>query len=90
MLFFLYFLTLTFNSFNKDNQYGLPKITKDGVTVAKSVELKDRFENLGARIVQDVAIKTNDYAGDGTTTATGNVSDELISNYIILYLYYRN
>jgi len=53
-----------------DNQYGLPKITKDGVTVAKSVALKDRFENLGARIVQDVAIKTNDYAGDGTTTAT--------------------
>jgi chaperonin GroEL len=53
-----------------DNQYGLPKITKDGVTVAKSVVLKDKFENLGARIVQDVAIKTNDYAGDGTTTAT--------------------
>ncbi|ORX52965.1 heat shock protein 60 [Piromyces finnis] len=53
-----------------DNQYGLPKITKDGVTVAKSIVLKDKFENLGARIVQDVAIKTNDYAGDGTTTST--------------------
>jgi chaperonin GroEL len=50
--------------------YGPPKITKDGVTVAKSVTLEDPFENLGARLVQDVASKTNETAGDGTTTAT--------------------
>jgi len=54
-----------------EQEFDPPKITKDGVTVAKSVELEDKFENLGARIVQDVAIRTNDEAGDGTTTATG-------------------
>ncbi|KAF2142766.1 uncharacterized protein K452DRAFT_350525 [Aplosporella prunicola CBS 121167] len=53
-----------------DQSYGSPKITKDGVTVAKSIALKDRFENLGARLIQDVASKTNEVAGDGTTTAT--------------------
>jgi len=53
-----------------EQEFDPPKITKDGVTVAKSVELEDKFENLGARIVQDVANKTNDEAGDGTTTAT--------------------
>ncbi|CAG8563394.1 1478_t:CDS:2 [Cetraspora pellucida] len=53
-----------------EQPYGSPKITKDGVTVAKSITLKDKFENLGARLVQDVANKTNEVAGDGTTTAT--------------------
>lgn len=50
--------------------FGSPKITKDGVTVAKSIELADRFENIGASLVKQVASKTNDEAGDGTTTAT--------------------
>ncbi|CAH1767839.1 3846_t:CDS:2, partial [Entrophospora sp. SA101] len=53
-----------------EQPFGSPKITKDGVTVAKSITLKDKFENLGARLVQDVANKTNEIAGDGTTTAT--------------------
>lgn len=53
-----------------EQPYGAPKITKDGVTVAKAIQLKDKLENLGARLVQDVASKTNDVAGDGTTTAT--------------------
>ncbi|KAF8544545.1 putative heat shock protein 60 [Trichophaea hybrida] len=53
-----------------ESPYGSPKITKDGVTVAKAITLKDKFENLGARLLQDVASKTNDVAGDGTTTAT--------------------
>ncbi|KAI7861188.1 hsp60-like protein [Circinella umbellata] len=53
-----------------EQPYGSPKITKDGVTVAKSITLEDKFENLGARLVQDVASKTNEVAGDGTTTAT--------------------
>ncbi|QSL66058.1 hypothetical protein MERGE_003195 [Pneumocystis wakefieldiae] len=53
-----------------EQSFGSPKITKDGVTVAKSIVLKDKFENLGARLVQDVANKTNETAGDGTTTAT--------------------
>ena len=50
--------------------YGKPTITNDGVTIAKQVQLQDQFENLGARICQQVAEKTNDQAGDGTTTAT--------------------
>ncbi|KAI9725851.1 MAG: chaperonin [Chrysothrix sp. TS-e1954] len=53
-----------------ESSYGSPKITKDGVTVAKAVQLQDKFENLGARLLQDVASKTNEVAGDGTTTAT--------------------
>eukprot|EP00128_Syssomonas_multiformis_P010632 Colp12_sorted_trinity150504_noHs@26169 len=53
-----------------EQSYGGPKITKDGVTVAKAIELKNKYENIGARLVQDVASKTNDVAGDGTTTAT--------------------
>ena len=53
-----------------EQPYGGPKVTKDGVTVAKAVELEDHFENLGARLVQDVASNTNDNAGDGTTAAT--------------------
>lgn len=53
-----------------EQSYGPPKITKDGVTVAKSITLADRFENLGAKLVQEVANKTNEVAGDGTTTAT--------------------
>lgn len=53
-----------------EQSFGSPKITKDGVTVAKSITLEDKFENLGARLLQDVASKTNESAGDGTTTAT--------------------
>src|SRR5471030_38213 len=53
-----------------DKSYGAPRITKDGVTVAKEIELKDKFENMGAQMVRAVASKTNDIAGDGTTTAT--------------------
>lgn len=53
-----------------DSPYGAPKITKDGVTVAKAVELADRRHNLGAALVRQVASKANDEAGDGTTTAT--------------------
>ncbi|MBQ0078240.1 MAG: chaperonin GroEL [Bacteroidales bacterium] len=53
-----------------DKSYGAPQVTKDGVTVAKAVELKDKFENMGAQMVKEVAAKTNDQAGDGTTTAT--------------------
>ena len=53
-----------------DKSFGAPRITKDGVTVAKEVEFKEKFENMGAQLVRDVASKTNDSAGDGTTTAT--------------------
>ena len=53
-----------------DKSYGAPRITKDGVTVAKEIELSDAFENMGAQLVKDVASRTNDEAGDGTTTAT--------------------
>jgi chaperonin GroEL len=53
-----------------DKAYGAPRITKDGVTVAKEIELEDKFENMGAQMVREVASKTNDTAGDGTTTAT--------------------
>ena len=53
-----------------DRKYGAPLITNDGVTIAKEVELEDAFENMGAQLVKEVATKTNDIAGDGTTTAT--------------------
>ena len=53
-----------------DKAFGAPRITKDGVTVAKEIELSDKFENMGAQMVREVASKTNDVAGDGTTTAT--------------------
>src|SRR5438876_10797885 len=53
-----------------DKSYGGPSVTKDGVTVAKEIELSDPFENMGAKLVSAVASKTNDVAGDGTTTAT--------------------
>jgi chaperonin GroEL len=53
-----------------DKSFGAPRITKDGVTVAKEIELDDKFENMGAQMVREVASKTNDIAGDGTTTAT--------------------
>src|SRR5579863_535375 len=52
-----------------DKSFGAPRITKDGVTVAKEIELSDKFENMGAQMVREVATKTNDLAGDGTTTA---------------------
>ena len=51
-------------------KFGSPVITKDGVTVAKEIELKNKYENMGAQMVREVAVKTNDKAGDGTTTAT--------------------
>src|SRR5438132_1567336 len=53
-----------------DKSFGAPRTTKDGVTVAKEIELADKFENMGAQMVREVASKTNDIAGDGTTTAT--------------------
>src|SRR3954464_15333208 len=53
-----------------EKSFGAPRITKDGVTVAKEIELADKFENMGAQMVREVASKTNDIAGDGTTTAT--------------------
>jgi len=53
-----------------DKSFGAPRITKDGVTVAKEIELENKFENMGAQMVREVASKTSDQAGDGTTTAT--------------------
>src|ERR671933_2859211 len=53
-----------------DKSFGAPRITKDGVTVAKEIELSDKFENMGAQMVREVASKSSDLAGDGTTTAT--------------------
>jgi chaperonin GroEL len=53
-----------------EKSFGAPRTTKDGVTVAKEIELEDKFENMGAQMVREVAQKTNDLAGDGTTTAT--------------------
>jgi chaperonin GroEL len=53
-----------------DKSFGAPRITKDGVTVAKEIELEDKFENMGAQMVREVASRTSDTAGDGTTTAT--------------------
>ena len=53
-----------------DKSYGAPRTPKDGVTVAKEIELEDKFENMGAQMVKEVASKTNDNAGDGTTTAS--------------------
>jgi chaperonin GroEL len=53
-----------------DKQFGTPLITNDGVTIAKEIELEDAFENMGAQLIKEVASKTNDVAGDGTTTAT--------------------
>src|SRR3989454_9170192 len=53
-----------------DKSFGAPRITKDGVTVAKDIELEDKFENMGAQMVREVASKTSEQAGDGTTTAT--------------------
>src|SRR5438045_6028604 len=53
-----------------DKSFGAPRITKDGVTVAKEIELSDKFENMGAQMLREVASKTSDQAGDGTTTAT--------------------
>src|SRR4030043_195686 len=55
-----------------DKSFGAPRITKDGVTVAKEIELEDKFENMGAQMVREVASKTSDTAGDGTTTANGD------------------
>ena len=53
-----------------DKSFGAPTITKDGVSVAKEIELKDKYENMGAQMVKEVASQTSDIAGDGTTTAT--------------------
>src|SRR5204863_7879695 len=53
-----------------EKSYGAPRVTKDGVTVAKEIELDDKFENMGAQMLKEVASKTSDIAGDGTTTAT--------------------
>jgi chaperonin GroEL len=60
-----------------DKKHGSPTITKDGVTVAKEIDLKDAMENMGAQMVREVAAKTSDVAGDGTTTATVLAQDHL-------------
>src|SRR3972149_3935541 len=65
-----------------DKKWGAPSVVHDGVTVAKEVELKDPFENMGAQLVQEAASKTNDVAGDGTTTAT-LLARELISGGLV-------
>mgnify|MGYP003272073586 FL=1 len=62
-----------------DKSFGAPLITNDGVTIAKEIELEDPFENMGAQVVKEVATKTNDVAGDGTTTCllyTSDAADE--------------
>jgi len=63
-----------------DKSFGAPRITKDGVTVAKEIELKDKFENMGAQMIREVASKANDSAGDGTTTATV-LAQSIVTNY---------
>src|SRR5207253_2042310 len=63
-----------------DKKFGSPTITKDGVTVAKEIELKDKYENMGAQMVREVASKTSDVAGDGATIASNN--DKTIGNLI--------
>ena len=63
-----------------DKKWGSPNITKDGVTVAKEIELEDPYENMGAQLVREVASKTNDVAGDGTTTASV-LAQEMIGAY---------
>ena len=79
-----------------DKSFGVPLITNDGVTIAKEIELEDAFENMGAQLVKEVATKTNDVAGDGTTTATvlaqamikeGMKNLEAGANPIILRIY---
>ena len=67
-----------------DKSFGAPLITNDGVTIAKDIELEDPFENMGAQLVKEVATKTNDVAGDGTTTAT------ITSNIICLCCNFLN
>lgn len=69
-LFIYYFFFLKGRNVILEQSWGSPKITKDGVTVAKGIELKDKYQNIGAKLVQDVANNTNEEAGDGTTTAT--------------------
>ena len=67
-----------------DKKFGSPTITKDGVTVAKEIELEQPFENMGAQLIKEVATKTNDVAGDGTTTATilaQSIAKEGIKNF---------
>ena len=60
----------TGSNVGRERSFGAPPVTKDGVSVAKEIELKDKFENMGAQLVKEVASKTSDVAGDGTTTAT--------------------
>ena len=62
-----------------DKGYGSPLITNDGVSIAKEIELEDKFENMGAKLVYEVANKTNDVAGDGTTTATILARDMIVN-----------
>ena len=61
-----------------DKSFGAPRITKDGVTVAKEIELADKFENMGAQMVREVASKTNDIAGDGTTTCNAILAQSIV------------
>ena len=83
-----------------DKKFGAPHVTKDGVTVAKEVELEDTFANMGAQMVREVASKTNDDAGDGTTTATAlsgtltidvpcNIDEYVIYKKYVIYVTYK-
>ena len=69
----------------RDRSYGAPLITNDGVTVAKEVELENPVENMGAQLVREVAVKTNDVAGDGTTTAT-LLADVIVSELSLIHI----
>ena len=71
-----------------DQSFGPPKITKDGVTVAKHIEFKCRFMNMGAQLVRQVASKTNDTAGDGTTTATVLTRAIFRYHYVFIFPYH--
>ena len=63
-----------------DKKFGAPTITKDGVSVAKEIELEDPYENMGAQLIKEVSSKTNDIAGDGTTTATVLADEYLVTD----------
>ena len=67
-----------------DKSYGAPQIINDGVSIAKEIELKDEYENMGAQLIKEVSSKTNDVAGDGTTTATAMIEHgtDLVRDYV--------
>lgn len=72
-----------------EKKYGSPTITNDGVTIAKEIELEDPYENMGAQLVKEVASKTNDVAGDGTTTAT-LLAQAIVREGLNLFQFFRH